>query len=53
MSKIDLDPKQLLGFRLLDETDAKVLGAKIGGKIGNKAGIKAGIKVGIKVGTKD
>ena len=47
MPKTNLDPKKLLGFRLLSEDElasASVISAKIGGKIGVKIGAKRGVK---------
>ena len=43
MAKTKLDPKELLGFRLLSEDEianASVISAKIGDKIGRKEGVK-------------
>ncbi len=45
MSRPILDPKELLGFRLLSEQElasASVISAKTGAKIGQKGGVKNG-----------
>ena len=46
MTTIDIDLSKLLGFRLLDETEAQGL------RLGAKTGVKDGRKVGSKVGAK-
>lgn len=68
MISVPLDPKQLLGFKLIEQAPAQPSsaitgkvgtkemssrnGVRLGAKVGGKAGVKANSQLGAKVGTK-
>lgn len=51
MISLPLDPKKLLGFKLISQNPARA-GVAIDIKLGGKGTVQLGAKVGAKVGTK-